>query len=157
MVYAYQYISQTLEQLNEQNKQFEQTIRTLTDWIDEQTIEIDSMRTRQFEAGVKDNIRKCHVSLIFNCLLMACDRCRSGHRISTNIETTYSNIVENLFASCIVVNNGHTRSRRCDRTSSASTRAFVAIDRTIENKIEIDSCRLARLQSYFARARSTCS
>ncbi|UJR08743.1 hypothetical protein I4U23_013000 [Adineta vaga] len=50
----------TLEQLNEQFNDFDHTIRTLSDWVQEQTSDLEFMRTRTLEAGVKHNIKKCN-------------------------------------------------------------------------------------------------
>ncbi|CAF3091136.1 unnamed protein product, partial [Rotaria sp. Silwood2] len=50
----------TLEQLNDQFNEFDQTIRTLSDWVQEQTSDLEFMRTRNVEAGAKDNIRRCN-------------------------------------------------------------------------------------------------
>ncbi|CAF4356436.1 unnamed protein product, partial [Rotaria sordida] len=33
--------------------------RTLSDWVKEQTSDLEFMRSRNMEAGVKDNLRKC--------------------------------------------------------------------------------------------------
>ncbi|CAF4526236.1 unnamed protein product, partial [Rotaria sp. Silwood2] len=49
----------TLEQLNDQFNEFDQTVRTLSDWVQEQTSDLDFMRSRNMEAGAKDNLRKC--------------------------------------------------------------------------------------------------
>ncbi|CAM4836468.1 unnamed protein product [Rotaria magnacalcarata] len=51
---------ETLEQLNEQFNEFDQTVRTLSDWVQEQTSDLEFMRARSLEAGVKDNIRRCN-------------------------------------------------------------------------------------------------
>ncbi len=51
-----------MEQLNDQFNEFDQTVRTLSDWVQEQTSDLEFMRTRNFEAGVKDNIRRCNVN-----------------------------------------------------------------------------------------------
>ncbi|CAF3482671.1 unnamed protein product [Rotaria sp. Silwood1] len=50
----------TLEQLNDQFNEFDQTVRTLSDWVHEQTSDLEFMRTRNLEAGAKDNIRRCN-------------------------------------------------------------------------------------------------
>ncbi|CAF1053347.1 unnamed protein product [Adineta ricciae] len=50
----------TLEQLNDQFNDFDHTIRTLSDWVQEQTSDLEFMRTRTLEAGVKHNIKKCN-------------------------------------------------------------------------------------------------
>jgi len=50
-----------LEQLNDQFNEFDQTVRTLSDWVQEQTSDLDFMRSRNMEAGAKDNLRKCDV------------------------------------------------------------------------------------------------
>ncbi|CAF4487048.1 unnamed protein product [Rotaria socialis] len=49
----------TLEQLSDQFNEFDQTVRTLSDWVQEQTSDLDFMRSRNMEAGAKDNLRKC--------------------------------------------------------------------------------------------------
>ncbi|UJR37453.1 hypothetical protein I4U23_030156 [Adineta vaga] len=50
----------TLEQLNDQFHEFDQTVRTLSDWLQEQTSDLEFMRSRNMEAGAKDNLRKCN-------------------------------------------------------------------------------------------------
>ncbi|CAF0817762.1 unnamed protein product [Didymodactylos carnosus] len=50
---------ETLGQLNEQFNEFDQTVRTLADWVQEQTADLEFMKNRKFESGLKDNIRKC--------------------------------------------------------------------------------------------------
>jgi hypothetical protein len=52
-----------LEQLNDQFNEFDQTVRTLSDWVQEQTSDLEFMRTRNLEAGAKDNLRRCHVNI----------------------------------------------------------------------------------------------
>lgn len=52
-----------MEQLNDQFNEFDQTVRTLSDWVQEQTSDLEFMRARNMEAGVKDNLRKCDVNL----------------------------------------------------------------------------------------------
>lgn len=47
--------------MNDQFNEFDQTVRTLSDWVHEQTSDLEFMRSRNMEAGVKDNIRKCDV------------------------------------------------------------------------------------------------
>ncbi|CAF1318036.1 unnamed protein product [Rotaria sordida] len=49
----------TLEELNDQFNEFDQTVRTLSDWVQEQTSDPEFMRSRNMEAGVEDNLRKC--------------------------------------------------------------------------------------------------
>jgi hypothetical protein len=51
-----------LEQLNDQFNEFDQTVRTLSDWVQEQTSDLEFMRMRNLEAGAKDNIRRCNVN-----------------------------------------------------------------------------------------------
>jgi hypothetical protein len=51
--------------LNDQFNEFDQTVRTLSDWVQEQTSDLDFMRSRSMEAGVKDNLRKCDVKNLF--------------------------------------------------------------------------------------------
>ncbi|CAF4770238.1 unnamed protein product, partial [Rotaria sp. Silwood2] len=46
----------SINQFNE----FDQAIRTLSDWIQEQTSDLEFMRTRNLEAGTKDNIKRCN-------------------------------------------------------------------------------------------------
>jgi len=53
-----------LEQLNDQFNEFDQTVRTLSDWLQEQTSDLEFMRSRNMEAGVKDNLRKCNVNYL---------------------------------------------------------------------------------------------
>ncbi|CAF3725966.1 unnamed protein product [Adineta steineri] len=50
----------TLEQLNDQFNDFDHTVRTLSDWVQEQTSDLEFMRSRNLEAGVKHNIKKCN-------------------------------------------------------------------------------------------------
>jgi hypothetical protein len=52
--------------LNDQFNEFDQTIRTLSDWVQEQTSDLEFMRSRNLEAGAKDNIRKCNVNNILS-------------------------------------------------------------------------------------------
>ncbi|CAF1568470.1 unnamed protein product, partial [Rotaria sordida] len=49
----------TLEQLNDQFNEFDQTVRTLSDWVQEQTSDLEFMRSRNMEVSVKNNLRKC--------------------------------------------------------------------------------------------------
>ncbi|CAF3855305.1 unnamed protein product, partial [Adineta steineri] len=49
-----------LEQLNDQFNEFDQTVRTLSDWFQEQTSDLEFMRSRNMEAGIKDNLRRCN-------------------------------------------------------------------------------------------------
>jgi hypothetical protein len=56
--------------LNDQFNEFDQTVRTLSDWVQEQTSDLDFMRSRSMEAGVKDNLRKCDVKKIFFSILI---------------------------------------------------------------------------------------
>jgi hypothetical protein len=58
-----------LEQLNDQFNEFDQTVRTLSDWVQEQTSDLDFMRSRNMEAGAKDNLRKCDVNELFFSIL----------------------------------------------------------------------------------------
>jgi hypothetical protein len=53
-----------LEQLNDQFNEFDQTVRTLSDWVQEQTSDLEFMRTRTLEAGAKDNIRRLNVNIL---------------------------------------------------------------------------------------------
>jgi len=82
-----------LEQLNEQFNEFDQTVRTLSDWVQEQTSDLDFMRSRNLEAGVKHNIKKCNVNTfllkIFFKILISI-----GNGESTNIKTTSSYIIK---------------------------------------------------------------
>jgi hypothetical protein len=55
--------------LNDQFNEFDQTVRTLSDWVQEQTSDLEFMRSRNMEAGAKDNIRKCDVNNSFSILI----------------------------------------------------------------------------------------
>ncbi|CAF4634013.1 unnamed protein product, partial [Rotaria sp. Silwood2] len=46
----------SINQFNE----FDQTIRTLSDWVQEQTSDLEFICTRNLEAGTKDNITRCN-------------------------------------------------------------------------------------------------